>query len=106
MCSRGTILRFRQRIILDLAPGEYTFVVGLATIDNASYRNGEHMSHGDLANSIQRVLSVGHAGAFTVSLCREGMALKHHGLANLPGGCELFVMKNDDEVVGNESTKS
>jgi lipopolysaccharide transport system ATP-binding protein len=99
MCRRGATLRFRQRIVLDLAPGEYTFIVGLATIDGASYLNSEHMSHGDLSNLTQRILSVGHAGAFTVSLCRDGMALKHHGLVNLPGKCELLVMNCDDDGV-------
>lgn len=99
ICRRGAILRFRQRIVLDIAPGEYTFIVGLATIDGATYRNCGYMSHGDLANSTQRILSVGHAGAFTVSFCRDGLALKHHGLANLPGECELFVVNIDDEGV-------
>lgn len=96
-CRKGTTLRFRQRVVLDIAPGEYTFVVGLASINGVAYQNSEHMSHGDLSNATKRVLSVGHAGAFTVSLCREGMALKHHGLANLPGECELFVMCDDVE---------
>lgn len=98
-CRRGAILRFRQKIVLDVAPGEYTFVLGLATMDGAVYRNCKYTSLGDLSNSTQRILSVGNAGAFTVSLCRKGMALKHHGLANLPGECELFVMNADDEEV-------
>jgi lipopolysaccharide transport system ATP-binding protein len=96
-CRKGTTLRFRQRVVLDIAPGEYTFVVGLASIDGAAYQHSEHMSHGDLSNATKRVLSVGRAGAFTVSLCRNGMALKHHGLADLPGECELFVMCDEVE---------
>jgi lipopolysaccharide transport system ATP-binding protein len=96
-CHKGTTLRFRQRVVLDIAPGEYTFVVGLASIDDVAYQNREHMSHGDLSNATKRVLSVGRAGAFTVSHCRDGMALKHHGLANLPGECELFVMCDEVE---------
>jgi lipopolysaccharide transport system ATP-binding protein len=94
LCRKGTVLRFRQRIDLNIAPGEYTFVVGLASVDGAAYRNSEYMSHGDLSNLVQRVLSVGHVGSFSVSFCREGMALKHHGLANLPGECELFVINS------------
>jgi len=99
LCRKGAILRFRQRIVLDITPGEYTFVVGLATIESVAYRNCAHMSHEDLSHLTQRVLSVGQAGAFTVSLCREGMALKHHGLANLPGECELLVMRTKPEGV-------
>ena len=100
MCHKGAILRFRQRILLDIAPGEYTFVVGLATIDDTAYRNCEHMSHGDLSNLTQRVLSVGHAGAFTVSFRSDGMALKHHGIADLSGECELVVMNVDKQGRG------
>lgn len=98
MCRKGSILRFRQRIVLDIAPGEYTFLVGLATIDSVAYRHSDLMSHGDLSNLTQRILSVGHAGAFTVCFCRDGMALKHHGLVNLPGECELVVIDSDVEL--------
>lgn len=96
-CRRGAILRFRQRIILDIAPGEYTFVVGLATVGSDIYQHCEHLSHGELASSTQRVLSVGRAGAFTVSLRKDGIALKHHGLANLPGECSLHITHATDE---------
>jgi lipopolysaccharide transport system ATP-binding protein len=100
ICRKGITLRFRQRIVLDIAPGEYTFVVGLASIDCGAYQNCEYMSYGDLSNATQRILSIGHAGSFTVTFCRDGMALKHHGLANLPGECELIVININDEVVG------
>jgi lipopolysaccharide transport system ATP-binding protein len=93
----GQTLRYRQRIVLDLAPGEYSFVVGLATTDADTYRHSEHMSHGDLSNSMHRVLSVGNAGTFTVGLRRDGIALTHHGLANLPGACDLFVTSVEKE---------
>lgn len=41
--AKGKLLRFKQTITLDLAPGEYTFVVGLATIDPIDYENAEDM---------------------------------------------------------------
>ena len=92
VCQKGTILRFRQRIVLDIAPGEYTFVVGLATMDRVAYQNCEYMSHGDLNHAMERILSVARAGSFKVGFCREGVALGHHGLADLPGTCELYVL--------------
>ncbi|MGE3507846.1 MAG: ABC transporter ATP-binding protein [Vicinamibacterales bacterium] len=96
-CPRGTTLRFRQRIVLDVAPGEYTFVVGLATAHRTVYDNIEHMSHGDLSSSTRRILSAGRVGAFAVSFRRTGLALTHHGLANLPGECELAVIHDPQD---------
>lgn len=99
ICRRGATLRFRQQIVLDITPGEYTFVVGLATIDGVAYKNSEHMSHEDLSISTHRIVSVGQAGAFTVIFCKDGMALNHHGLVNLPGECEIAVINHNQEKV-------
>ncbi len=89
---RGTVLRFRQQIMLDIAPGEYTFVIGLAMIDGTSYDNADHMDYGTLAEKITRVVSVGQLGCFSVTMRREGQALTHHGLCNLPGECALMLL--------------
>lgn len=97
LCPKGTTLRFRQQITLDIAPGDYTFIVGLATIDSTSYRNSCYMSHADLSHLTRRVVSVGRAGSFTISLRRDGMSLKHHGIANLPGACVLYVTNSKAE---------
>lgn len=91
----GATLRFRQRVVLDIAPGEYTFVVGLATVDLMTYENADCMSNADIAQRTQRVVSVGCAGTITVTMRREGLALTHHGLANLPGESALQTLNND-----------
>lgn len=92
LCPPGTVVRFLQRIDLDLTPGEYTFVAGLASMDAYSYRNCDFMSHDELSVKTERVVSVGRAGAFTVTLRREGVALKHHGIADLPGDCRISLV--------------
>lgn len=92
-CSPGSIVRFLQRIDLDLTPGEYTFVAGLASIDTYPYRNSDLMSHDELSVQSRRVVSAGQVGAFTVTLRRQGIALKHHGLADLPGECRIALVK-------------
>jgi lipopolysaccharide transport system ATP-binding protein len=96
--QRGTILRFHQRIILDITPGEYTFVVGLATVDDAIYKNVDFLSHGDLSEHTQRILSVGRAGTITVTFRREGLALPHHGISNLPGDCWFTSLNESNEA--------
>ena len=88
---RGTTLRFRQRIVLDVAPGEYTFVVGLATVDGATYQHLDVLPHGELSERTQRVLSIGRIATITVTFRSEGVMLPHHGVANLPGDCWLAV---------------
>lgn len=100
-CARGTTLRFRQRVVLDIAPGEYTYVLGLATMDSVSYHHSAHMSHHDLAQATHRVLSVGRAGSFTVTLSKDGIALTHHGLANLQGECQLLAVNEEVAMEAN-----
>ena len=97
----GTILRFRQRMVLDLGVGEYTFVVGLATTDAITYRNAAAMTHGSLDEKCRQVLLAGHVGAFTITFRLEGIAAPFHGLANLPGESELEVL---DETAARAET--
>jgi ABC-type polysaccharide/polyol phosphate transport system ATPase subunit len=89
---KGTRLRFRQKVTLDVGPGEYTFVLGLATIDPIDYRHAKDMSLEALTQRITRVLSIGRAGHFVVTPCRDCMALPHHGLCNLPGQCDMMIL--------------
>jgi lipopolysaccharide transport system ATP-binding protein len=89
---KGKLLRFKQVIGLDLAPGEYTFLVGLATTDAIDYENAEDMPYESLAQRITRILSIGQAGRFIIAPRSDGHALPHHGLCNLPGRCQLIVL--------------
>jgi len=90
----GTRLRFRQRIRLDVAPGRYTFLIGLATAGAEDYAHAAHMSHAALDARTTRVLSVANVASFSVTLRREGLELPFHGLANLGGDAELAVTLN------------
>lgn len=91
----GSRLRFRQRITLDLTPGEYTLVIGLACVDEDTLRHYEHMSHDELTSRTRRVASVGRAASFRVVFRRSGLALTHHGLCNLPGDITLLAERAD-----------
>jgi lipopolysaccharide transport system ATP-binding protein len=88
----GSRLRFRQRMRLDVAPGRYTFVVGLVTMSAEDYGQAAHMSHASLHERTTRILSIANVASFTVTLRRDGLELPFHGLCNLGGDAELAVM--------------
>jgi len=89
--ARGGRLRFRQEIVLDVAVGEYTFEVGLATIGRYTYEHRERCSPQELRERIVRICHVPSIGRFAVVLRHEGLTtrLLHHGIANLPGSCRV-----------------
>jgi lipopolysaccharide transport system ATP-binding protein len=87
----GDVVRVRQRITLDVAPGEYTFNVGIATMEAAAYGQVSSMTYPAVAALVHNVLMVNRAGAFTVCARREGQALPHHGLCDLDGDVRLAV---------------
>ncbi len=91
--TKGTRLRFRQEVVLDILIGEYTFDVGLATISRDDFENRASYSQRELNDKVMRVCHPSTIGAFTVVLSRDGNPgqLLHHGLANLPGQCHLVV---------------
>jgi lipopolysaccharide transport system ATP-binding protein len=88
----GSRLRFRQRMRLDVAPGRYTFVVGLVSMRAEDYAQAAHMSHASLHERTTRVLSIANVASFTVTMRRDGLELPFHGLCNLGGDAALAVM--------------
>jgi lipopolysaccharide transport system ATP-binding protein len=92
--AKGTRIRFRQVIGLELAIGEYTFDVGLTCIDSGSYELRETLSHTELDSYVSRLCQVPKVGTFSVVWRRTGprRQLLHHGVANLPGECRIAVV--------------
>jgi lipopolysaccharide transport system ATP-binding protein len=89
----GDVIRSRQRIVLDVSPGQYTFGLGLATIDAVSYAQAAAMSYPAIAERLQATLIVNNAGAFSVVARTTGQALPHHGLCDLPGDVRVAVRR-------------
>jgi lipopolysaccharide transport system ATP-binding protein len=83
----GSIIRCRQHVELKLEPGEYTFELGLATIDPESYRDMSRLNHEQLFSRITRICHLPGAGVISIGWRteREGAQLTHHGVADLPG---------------------
>jgi lipopolysaccharide transport system ATP-binding protein len=91
---RGSRWRVRQDVVLDLAPGEYTFNIGMGTMTREDYARRGRLSHLDLDARLTRVCLVPGIADFAVVLRREGrpVQLLHHGVADLPGDCRVFTL--------------
>jgi len=77
----------RQEIALQLAPGEYTFELGLASVTRSEWDRREFTSHEEWASCYSTVCVVTNAGHLSVGFAmKNGVAvLTHHGVADLPG---------------------
>jgi lipopolysaccharide transport system ATP-binding protein len=94
---RGSRVRVRQRMKLSVAPGRYTFALGLATISAADASIASEMSYEALVPRMRTVLVVTNAGAFDVGGRRRGhgQALPFHGLCDLEGDSSLVVSRHE-----------
>ncbi|MBY3515012.1 ABC transporter ATP-binding protein [Rhizobium laguerreae] len=86
----GTLIRCRQKVELKLELGEYTFEVGLATIDSNTYNGMSELSHEKIFSRIVRLCHLPKAGLLAIGWrsMHEGAPLTHHGIADLPGSFE------------------
>jgi homopolymeric O-antigen transport system ATP-binding protein len=76
---RGSRVRVRQDVRLDLAPDEYTLEVGLA-------------AHGE-QGQIRHVCHLPAVGSFSVNLPPGAARALHFGVANLAGECRVSVLQ-------------
>ncbi|PZM14878.1 ABC transporter ATP-binding protein [Rhizobium tubonense] len=86
----GTLVRCRQSVELKLELGEYSFELGLATIDAKTYHEMANFNHERIFSHISRVCHLPKAGVIAVGWRRvhDGAPLTHHGVADLPGAFE------------------
>ena len=98
----GTTIQCKQSIELKLAIGEYTFELGLASIDLESYQTRAALNHEQLFGRVHRICHLPNAGMFSVRLRShtEGARLTHHGVADLPGSFDFgFVQKMEEATL-------
>jgi len=92
---RGTRIRFRQSIVLNLRAEQYTFSVGLNMIRPEDYDNLEFMSASEIQSRVFRLNHVDRAGTFqVVHRAGKGISLAHFGLCDLPGDSEIGLFGN------------
>ena len=100
----GSRLLFQQDICLELGIGDYTFEIGLATVSPAVYERRHLRTWPELSSAIERICHLPGVGQLAVifRMSAGPTQLMHHGVANLPGNCHLFVRDPEAEL---ESTR-
>jgi lipopolysaccharide transport system ATP-binding protein len=90
----GTRLRTVHRIALELAVGEYTFEVGLAMLPLEHYAYYHTYTHSELHACVVRLCHVPNVAALAIVWRTHWTTtqLLHHGIANLPGSANLWVV--------------
>jgi lipopolysaccharide transport system ATP-binding protein len=83
----GDRLRFRHDVRLDVAVGEYTFEIGLASVPPRYFRQRSSLSSPELYEHVTRVCHLHPAGRLAVTPKSNPSAAQmiHFGIANLSG---------------------
>jgi lipopolysaccharide transport system ATP-binding protein len=76
---------------LKLQTGEYSFELGLATIDPITYEDRSRLGVEELFGKVYRICHVPKAGVLSIGLRHgtKGSQLTHHGIADLPGSFQF-----------------
>jgi hypothetical protein len=101
---KGAHVRFRQTMELAIAPGEYTFMIGFATISAEDYGHVTEMYYSQLRPKMKNILGVQQAGTILVQERTLGPSFTSHGYANLKGDCFLSVVDLGDRDHGKDTT--
>jgi ABC-type glutathione transport system ATPase component len=92
--AAGTLIRIKQRIKLDICPGEYTFNLNYFEIDNFDYKNAPNVSFASLYTGARNLFRVLRVDTFTVIERQKGVAVPFNGLVNLQGQVEISLVVN------------
>lgn len=92
----GQRVKCWQTITLDIAPGEYTFEVGLAAVTPELWSRRSDVPHAEFSVRHVRICHVTGLGPLRVSFAVRGGVpiLTHHGIANLPSSMQLNVVQD------------
>jgi lipopolysaccharide transport system ATP-binding protein len=91
--KKGDKLRCRQDIDLEIMMGEYTAELGLAVITRGDYETRTRSPYSDLSEKLVGLCHLQCAVHFAVVFRNsyDPVQLLHHGIANLPGTCQVMV---------------
>jgi len=96
--GQGSKIVCQQQIQLELAPGEYVFEIGLASVTLTEWENRQRISHEEMSSLYISICQVPNVGVFSVGIGQKNgvSVLTHHGVANLPGALEIAVQARND----------
>jgi lipopolysaccharide transport system ATP-binding protein len=95
--TKGSMLRFRHDVTLDLGCGEYTFDVGVISVNAAIFHSGS-ISYSSFMRGHQRLCMLSGVGSFSVTLRKEyeGLQITHFGLVDLRSQCASCCINTSD----------
>ncbi len=90
--KKGSVVKFHQKIKLDLAWGAYTFDIGMGTFSQEHYQQRTRYTWEELASIEISVCCFPKVHYFQVGrrIPTEFIELSHHGIADLPGSVEML----------------
>lgn len=90
---KGERIRFSQRILLNIGPGEYTFNVGLSCLSRSDAARRDKMAHSDLLLCLKRLCHVDAVYSFCIAGFSADCSSEnyHHGICNLPGDANIYL---------------
>jgi lipopolysaccharide transport system ATP-binding protein len=92
---RGSKVRFRQEVKLDLMTGQYIFNVGLGTTSAYYYSRTGLVSDSEIDENYVRVIGISNAGSFDIVPRRAGQPYPFYGYVGLEGSCSLEICEPD-----------
>jgi lipopolysaccharide transport system ATP-binding protein len=93
--KKGTFVRFKQKMRLTLAPGEYTFQITFSTISKADRDRAKDMDYLQLRTKLRTILRVRQAGRISVHMKNEGFRYPFYGYVDLEGSCSLSTINDN-----------
>ena len=87
----GSHLLLRQEVALELEIGEYTVNLGLGALEVDEYEERSRLSYSELDTRLLRLCLIAGVASLAIGwrIDAEPVQLLHHGVANLPGSCQL-----------------
>ena len=91
--KKGSRVRFKQTIRLAIAPGEYSFMVGLATTSTDAYARTMADNGGDYPfEDTVTILRVVQAGKIMILPRTAGIGVPFYGSVDLEGSCIVSIL--------------
>jgi len=94
--SDGSFVRFRQSMELNIAVGQYTFQVVLASICAEDYARAEDMDYMGIHHKLRTILRVRQSGRIAVQERSKGFRYPFYGYIGLKGDCRLSIINPNE----------
>lgn len=95
--NKGDILRFRQSVKLDIAPGNYILKLKLSSLHPKDFEERDFYSRLEFKNKYAPLISINPAGAIEVISKKQNDPVGiHDGLCNLNGAMDVKLISADE----------